>query len=856
MKKKLLCLLLGAVMLLSCACEKTNEKPIDGGELPTSGGAAEDSATNTVDVVKDGRSDFAIVVKGGDPSSLVFAQHLQNLIYKKTGVLIPTRSPSFAGQYESKILIGGQDQAEVAALAEQTDRGEFSWSVTEHTVVLYARDVYGFLQLEDYVSSVMLADGGKDLCLTKGLQAGIAAPSQATLQKDAGTYHLVYDPDAEGHQELAVKAGEQIAAATGLTVTAVPDSGTYSNEIHFGRVDRSESSAVAAYLSGGIDYIAGVFNGTYSIQFGTSLGMAIGMANLIESIKKGPTVSSEGVVSGNSEEHPQDALLAVAVKVTQQMNGTYGNWIDKALKSNSEVRADQALIDALVERMGDSVALSVGSSSALYRGYVVKLDPADYSRATRITEQGHLLIPSAFAKEYFGVDLPSDADGYVDVTAYCGSASAYSVFYLSSSSLAIITPADVPSFANAAAVIGGYQNMVYLARMKSFFNNSEMPEPSLNTEQTRVVLDHVDYSTAYLEDYTKFQYVTFYSPAITTAQESGKTVLYAAYEYAQVLNHSEKGTVTYLKRSTDQGKTWEKVGEVDELRWASLFEWQGKIYLLGDDRSKGTAVIARFDPFTGQTVRRDLGVKMGGGAPNVVGFANGRIYKAYNNGVLSAADTADLLSAASWVVSNDPQTLITRAEYNEITGKTSNPNNVFRFEEGNVIVTPEGKLYVMYRIDAAPTIGYTAFFELSANGKTLSVVQECRGIVKFPYTQSKFSVRYDAATGLYLSLTSLDTAQNDNVYQRNVLGLVASKDLIHWEVIEVLLVDREMVNSTYSIYAHGFQYVDFVISDGNLYFLVREAVGDTIRFHDAKDLTFYTLENYAEVIRNSGKFPD
>jgi hypothetical protein len=65
-----------------------------------------------------------------------------------------------------------------------------------------------------------------------------------------------------------------------------------------------------------------------------------------------------------------------------------------------------------------------------------------------------------------------------------------------------------------------------------------------------------------------------------------------------------------------------------------------------------------------------------------------------------------------------------------------------------------------------------------------------------------------------------------------------------------------MVNSTYSIYAHGFQYVDFVISDGNLYFLVREAVGDTIRFHDAKDLTFYTLENYAEVIRNSGKFPD
>ena len=75
-----------------------------------------------------------------------------------------------------------------------------------------------------------------------------------------------------------------------------------------------------------------------------------------------------------------------------------------------------------------------------------------------------------------------------------------------------------------------------------------------------------------------------------------------------------------------------------------------------------------------------------------------------------------------------------------------------------------------------------------------------------------------------------------------------SKDLIHWEVAEILISDREMLNDSISMWAHGFQYVDFTIADGNIYFLVREAVGETVSFHEANHITFYTIENYSKIV--------
>ena len=81
-------------------------------------------------------------------------------------------------------------------------------------------------------------------------------------------------------------------------------------------------------------------------------------------------------------------------------------------------RMDQARAEALKLRMGDSMAVYVGDTRVAYRGFFHKLDTEDYTKAAK-KNGNHVLIPSEFAKKYFGDAIVMDADGYFDLTAYC-----------------------------------------------------------------------------------------------------------------------------------------------------------------------------------------------------------------------------------------------------------------------------------------------------------------------------------------------------------------------------------------------------------------------------------------------------
>ena len=279
---------------------------------------------------------------------------------------------------------------------------------------------------------------------------------------------------------------------------------------------------------------------------------------------------------------------------------------------------------------------------------------------------------------------------------------------------------------------------------------------------------------------------------------------------------------------------------------ASLFVLKEKLYLLGFRNGKGYVMLGVYDPKTGEHTVSELDFDAGLRAPGTVEISNGRLYCAFNNTVISIDVEDDLTDSSRWTRSNNPQELLTRADFERITGKKTGEKNIFWIEEGNVVRGSDGELYVLYRLDAAPTYGYAVIFRLSVDGRALSVVKSCGSVIRFPYTQSKFSVRYDETTQKYISLTSLATA--DTMVQRNVLGLVVSDDLIHWEVVDPLLIDREMINNTVSRYAHAFQYVDFVCVENDLLYLVREAIGNTFWFHDGNYITMYRLCDYAELI--------
>ena len=120
-------------------------------------------------------------------------------------------------------------------------------------------------------------------------------------------------------------------------------------------------------------------------------------------------------------------------------------------------------------------------------------------------------------------------------------------------------------------------------------------------------------------------------------------------------------------------------------------------------------------------------------------------------------------------------------------------------------------------------------------------------MISIPTTPSKFTCRYDEKTGYYYALTS--PCVTDEYYmQRNYLALVVSKDLVNWEICEMVLCDREIYNEVVSISQHAFQYVDWIFDGDDILLSVREAAEDSHNWHDGNMITFYRIENYADLV--------
>ncbi len=674
----------------------------------------------------------------------------------------------------------------------------------------------------------------------------------------AEPYPIIYCPDEQNARETAEKLAGRLQAACGLPVLAVPQEKSRKIPAEGGPVILLGRAARAVLpeerLPQGDAFLSGAAGGAYVLASEDRFGLAYAAQMLLDRLGRAEQDADDSLICGRVSELPLDDCYRRAVLLARELYGTYGSWVQKhaaAMMGESD-RADIALVDALIRRMGErTLVLSPGSSSALLRGFVVKLDPMDYSRVARLSAERHVLIPASFAASYFGRAVAADADGYADLTDLCSRSASHRLDLDASGDIAVVAPADTPSYDDRDAVINGYSNAQYLDRMRAFFHNPVLPEPACSVEQTRVEVAGSRYESEWIFDYTQHTYVNYYSPAVCTVQEpDGRTAIYLSHEISELRNHAEIATCTVLKRSTDGGRTWEQLAHVDDMRWASLLELNGRLLLEGNRLSTGNVQLAIYDPAGGSLRTAELDLQVAGSAPCAAAVANGRIYFAHNHAVISACIADDLCKTGSWTVSNDPNRLITRADYEARTGKRTDPKKQFCFEEGNVVLGPDGALYAMYRIDASPTWGQAAIFRLSPDGAVLSPVEECRGIIEFPSNQSKFCIRRDSRTGLYLTLTSFPTAAY--THQRNVLGLAVSADLLHWEAVEVLLVDRQMMNTMHSVYAHAFQYVDFAFAGDDLLFVVRESAGETCSYHDGKFVTLYTLTRYTEHLRHIG----
>jgi hypothetical protein len=288
------------------------------------------------------------------------------------------------------------------------------------------------------------------------------------------------------------------------------------------------------------------------------------------------------------------------------------------------------------------------------------------------------------------------------------------------------------------------------------------------------------------------------------------------------------------------------------MYWASLFLHRGAAYLLGTDRQNGRIVIVRSDDSgVNWTTAGDqrTGVlapdSVFHGAPVPVVRHAGRLWRAmedtragggwgrhFRSFVMSAPEAANLLVATNWTFTNP-----VARDATWLGGKFGG------WLEGNAVVSPDGGIVNLLRVDFRAGPEKAALIRVSEDGRSAAFDAE-RDFVDFPGGCKKFTVRFDPVSKRYWSLANWVPprhASGNPERARNTLALTASPDLRRWEVRSVLLYDPNPVT-------HGFQYADWVFDGDDVLAAVRtafdEPAGQAHNCHDSNYLTFHRFSGF------------
>lgn len=309
--------------------------------------------------------------------------------------------------------------------------------------------------------------------------------------------------------------------------------------------------------------------------------------------------------------------------------------------------------------------------------------------------------------------------------------------------------------------------------------------------------------------------------------------------------------------SSNKGKTWRFLTEIQGAFWSSLFVHKGELYFLGPDRHHGTVLIRKSvdgGKTWSQPTNRENGVILTGEfhcAPMPVVEYNGRLWrpmetahgpilqwgKRYGAMVMSAPVDADLMNAKSW-----------QASAPILYDSTYNNGDFGGWLEGNFVVDPQGKMWNMLRVGNRKSWDEkAAMVGIAPDGKTLDF-DPTTGFIPFDGGSKKFVIKYDTTSGKYWTLANVvrdkyrkqfPNKNPSNV--RNTLVLKSSKDLINWKEEKTILQHDDMVY-------HGFQYVDWSFEGNDVIVLSRTAYFDgkdnAHNNHDANYLTFHRIKNF------------
>lgn len=874
----LLSLLFVIGAFISCA-----EKSPPNGE-DASGNSQDTTPTDLGDILTvmgEGKTDYVIVYNTKDALGKYMANELADLLMQDLAISATMRADSSVYPYE--IVIGSADREESQlAKSKLSNSDDFYIGKYGNRIVVTANSVYAYQKMFQTLSRDFFDKENKTFQIHEREAYSMAehegSPDRKVCLFSEGrtAFTIIYAAGNKCETGVGDYLSQSLKESCGIQVEVKSDFVKYAQnqdyEILLGvgdaLPDREESKGEKRQSYAATNNFIVTLSGKKILIFANSeKGLASGveyfLSKVAENTKDGVCYFSEkdlhwDAFSSERYSVPYEKLKEIFVKYVHTYPTLYDEYIVTNVTS-SEAKRDQALVNALIERLGDSMVFCVGSSSLLYQGFVRKLDPTDYQKVAR-DEGGKILVPSAFLKETWS--LGDDVGETIELKEYAAKHLMMRYYYNSSTGIAVLSPANVHPFGDADYSEGGYTNKTYLDRMYGFFHSTALPEPGNETEQTRVVLeDSFDYPQDAV-DYRGIAYHTVYSPSILAVQENGKSVLYASYEVCLTQDAIEREATTYIKRSRDGGATWETVTRVYGLKMSTFFELGGDVYFVGSQFAKGEAVsIYREDAFL--TLYH---LKANGGYDSVllscatvsdifkVQVFDNVLYFAKNDQIVSCSLDLDIMNPDNWVVTDTHLfDLITPQWFKSVTGKNTTGN--MRPIEGNVVKGPDGSIYGIYRVECHPYGNYAVMMKLSANRKTLSFLPNNKSLINLPTTVSRFVIEYDETSGYYICISNLWTMEDSGRCHRarNVLAMSVSKDLQNWKVIDTLLVDREMMTPEFSAWAHAFQYTDFDFDGDDLVLLSREAQGFANSFHDGVYATFYRVKNFRVLIEENIK---
>jgi hypothetical protein len=333
------------------------------------------------------------------------------------------------------------------------------------------------------------------------------------------------------------------------------------------------------------------------------------------------------------------------------------------------------------------------------------------------------------------------------------------------------------------------------------------------------------------------------------------TILPSGDYLAACRSYFDGKSVIRILKSKDKGLTWSYITELPEVGFFNFFILNHSVYIMGTKGGFNEMIVRRSDD-EGETWTTPNDSKTGWltqtknyhSASVSTVFHNGRVWRAFEDNIpkgerffrafmMSAPINSNLLDASNWTFSE-------ALPYNNSwLGDSVEFKGWF---EGNAVVTPDGKIVDILRVETQKYNEMAAIIHFSDDGKK-AFFDPKNDIISFPGGEKKFTIQFDSISGKYWTLSNCifkeDYGKEHGGLLRNRVVLSYSADLYNWNVKDTLI-------SLPDAHFHGYQYLDWRIDGKDIVAVSRTASGTSRglprRQHDANYFTFHRFANFRD----------